>query len=136
MADPGDFVSHTLLMEVGLKTMKGFNPGVTRSEVGWKMIHSRVKMENGLESVLVKILLVEAPFQNKFDMENVHPFSHGTRCVGISSSWVGSVAQLCSHRPKIHLSLRDPQDVDLVFCLASQSGWLPEFRAVDVAMHS
>lgn len=99
------------------------------------MIHSRVKMENGLENVLVKILLVEASFQNKFDMENVHPFSHGTRCEGISSSRVGSVAQLCPHRPRIHLSLRDPQDVDLVFCLASQGWWLPEFQAVDIAMH-
>lgn len=43
-------------MEVGRKTLKGFNPGVTRSEVDCEMIHSRVKMENSLESVLVKIL--------------------------------------------------------------------------------
>lgn len=59
------------------------------------MIHSRVKMEDGLESVLGKILLVEAPLKNEFEVENVHPFSHGTRCVGISRSMVGSVAQLC-----------------------------------------
>lgn len=37
-----------------------------------KTVHSRVKIENGLERVLVKILVVGALLKNGFANENVH----------------------------------------------------------------